>query len=124
VAEALRTFKRIHLLKKNPPDIDGYAICCLDLLSIITDERINIDDQSCFNRNTYDEAEKLIRLYKLDLSDMLQILSIKASFTNKIGMITILITDDNGLFFAAKREHITTIWLQDKHFGSKVGLTI
>jgi predicted nucleic acid-binding protein len=123
VTEALRVFKRVHLLKKNPADIEKYTTCCLDLISMITNENIQIDDQPIFDRETYDKTEQLIRAHKLDLSDMLQILSVKASFPKRIGMETILITDDEDLFCAAKSENIQSVWLRDQDAEKKLGLT-
>ncbi|MDY6894801.1 MAG: PIN domain-containing protein [Thermotogota bacterium] len=122
VAEALRVFKRVHLLKKNPPDTEAYANCCLDLISTIIDENIQIDDQPIINRENYDKAEQLILAHKLDLSDVLQILSVKASFPKRIGLETILITDDENLFCAAKTESIQSVWLQDQGAEKKLGL--
>lgn len=122
VAEALRVFKRVHLLKKSPPDTTLYANCCLDLIATLGDENIIIDDQSFLKKETYEETEKLILKHELDLSDMLQILSVKASFPQRIGMETLLITDDEDLFCAAKCEGIKSIWLRDQDVRKKLGL--
>ncbi|MBU0730253.1 MAG: type II toxin-antitoxin system VapC family toxin [Proteobacteria bacterium] len=122
VAEALRVFKRVHLVKQKPPNTKAYANCCLDLISTINDENIIIDDQSFLDRETYEETEKLILKYEIDLSDMLQILSIKSSLPQRSEIKTFLITDDEGLFCAAKCENINTIWLRDQDVYKKLEL--
>ena len=78
LVEALGVMKRKWLKKEIPQD--QYFSACYVLLSHVRERpgrRIKIDEIELTDPDTFMRAEELSRLYNLDLSDSLQIVSIK-----------------------------------------------
>lgn len=111
LAEALGVFKCKHIKGKNIKDTDAYLDSTLDLIEYIKGGTITIEEQNLFDRNIYDKIEKLVEKYKIDISDLFQLVSIQESFLSKHGISCTLITSDRNLFEAAKDEKIAATFI-------------
>ena len=90
---------------------DQYFASCYFLLAYVRDSRIHIDDIQIASLDIFSKAEKLARRYSLDLSDSLQLVSVKhgkfKSFVEESK--TVLITADRSLAVAAQKEGVR-VW--------------
>ena len=111
LAEALGVFKCKHRKGKTLNDTDAYLNESLDLIESIKGGTITIEEQNIFDRNIYDKVEKLVEKFKIDISDIFQLVSIKESFLTKNGISCTLITSDEHLFKAAKIEKIAATFI-------------
>jgi len=111
LAEALGVLKRKWL--KGQLSQDQYLGRCYILLAYMRGlpKRIHLDEIDLSSLDTFSEAEKFARQYNLDLSDALQLVSVKHGkfrcFVQESK--TILITADSGLEKAAKAEGLR-VW--------------
>jgi len=81
------------------------------LQSCVRNHRIVVDDVDLSDNNTFNKAEELVRRYNLDLSDALQIFTLKhGKFRfNSLESKSILITADGSLADAAREEGLR-VW--------------
>jgi len=104
LAEALGVLKRKMLQCELSQD--QYFDRCYFLLAYIRDNRIQVDDVQISSFETFEKAEEIARRYKLDLSDSLQLVSVKHgrfhSFVKESK--TVFITADRALVSAARAE--------------------
>jgi predicted nucleic acid-binding protein len=109
LAEALGVLKR-KMLRGEIPE-DHYFAKCYFLLAYVQDSRIHIDDIELSSFDTYFKAEELARRHQLDLSDSLQLVSVKhgkfKSFVQESK--TVFITADRALATAARKEGLR-VW--------------
>jgi predicted nucleic acid-binding protein len=109
LAEALGVLKR-KMLHGDIPE-DQYFASCYFLLAYVRDNRIHIDDVQIASLDIFSKAEKIARRYRLDLSDSLQLVSVKhgkfKSFVEESK--TVLITADRSLAVAARKEGVR-VW--------------
>lgn len=109
LAEALGVLKR--KLLKGDISKDQYFPLCYFLLGRVRSGRITLDDVELTDINVFNKAEQLGRIYNLDLSDALLIVSVKhGKFGRYSGNSkTILITADRDLQAAAQKEGLK-VW--------------
>jgi len=108
LVEALSVFKREWCRKKTKQDI--YLFNCNYLFSYIRDQIINVDELSLNEHDTYFKTEELAKKYNLDISDALQIFTVKHRFKEMVNESkTIFITADKQLAKAAKAEGLR-VW--------------
>jgi predicted nucleic acid-binding protein len=107
-AEALGVLKRKAANKQITRD--GYFNACSDLISFLDDEYIQLDDTLKIGLVTFNEAENVARQYGLDLSDALQIITVKDRFKHWAHESkTVLVTADRALADAGTKEGLR-IW--------------
>jgi predicted nucleic acid-binding protein len=109
LAEALGVLKR-KMLRAEILE-DQYFESCYFLLAYVRDSRLHIDDIQIASLDVFSKAEKLARQHQLDLSDSLQLVSVKhgkfSSFVQESK--TVLITADRSLAAAARKEGVR-VW--------------
>lgn len=115
--EALSVLKR----KMNKEEItrDQYFRACYMLISHLETKRIRIDDKAVIdNVHTFMSAQKFAKDHDLDLSDALQLLSVKHGTFSKLEKEskTVLVTSDGALAKAAEVEGLR-VWNPEKQSG-------
>ncbi|MBU2984032.1 type II toxin-antitoxin system VapC family toxin [Saccharophagus degradans] len=89
---------------------EQYLECCFKLLSWYRLANEHVADLELFDPVVLDKVQSLVGLYSLDVSDALQLLTVKAgdfSFFVEESE-TLFVTADKGLALAAKKENIKT----------------
>lgn len=110
VAESLGILK-CRLFKKK--EYEKYLDTTLDLVAAITNSTLRIDEQSLFNRELFDKAQKIIETNKkVDLADVFQIISIEESFYKQQGMPCVLVTADKELYNLAIERGLESILIK------------
>jgi predicted nucleic acid-binding protein len=110
LAEALGALKRKWL--KGELSDEQYFKCCYLLLAYLrSPPRIHLDEIHLSSLDTFSKAEEIARRHKLDLSDSLQLVSVKCGKFSRLvhQSKTVLITADCALASAAKAEGLR-IW--------------
>jgi len=109
LAEALGVLKR-KLLRGEIPE-DHYFAKCYFLLAYVRDSRLHIDDIELATFDIFFKAQELAKRYHLDLSDSLQLVSVKhGKFKSLVQESkTVLITADRALADAARKEGLR-VW--------------
>jgi predicted nucleic acid-binding protein len=113
-AETLAVFKRKWMDEEIPER--QYHFCCYLLVAYCSHPaRIHLEETGIENRATFHNALQIAGKYKLDLSDALQLLTVKdGKFRYLVGESkTVLITADGGLEEAAKAEGLR-VWNCEK----------
>ena len=108
-AEALGALKgKVH---RNELPRHSYFNACYLLMSYLRNGRFHLDDTLKISSETFMEGEKLARKYEVDLSDALQIVTVRdGQFKNLARESkTVLATADAGLVKAAKAEDLR-VW--------------
>jgi uncharacterized protein len=110
LAEALGVFKRKRL-RDELSEKQYLATCYLLLGYLRSPPRIRVDEIELSSVDTFAEAEEIARRHKLDLSDSLQLVSVKHGRSSSCvpGFKTVLITADRALASAAKAEGLR-VW--------------
>ena len=110
LAEAFGVFKRKRLLGELSEE-QYFTTCYLLLGYLRSPPRIHVDEIELSSLDTFAKAEEIARRHKLDLSDSLQLASVKhGRFSSCVpGFKTVLITADRALASAAKRERLC-VW--------------
>lgn len=105
--ESFSVLKR-KLCKKNQNE---YLRCCRLLFAYKNERRIDIIEYPLENLNDYRKLERLTEKHGIDISDSLQLLSIKETVLKnfKEESETTLITADEGLAKAAEKEGVKVI---------------
>jgi predicted nucleic acid-binding protein len=90
---------------------EEYRIYCRRLFAYIKERRIKIKEYPLENLHEFEKLEHLTEKYNIDISDGLQLLSIKETILSKFvgGSETTLITADENLAKAAKEEGIKVL---------------
>jgi predicted nucleic acid-binding protein len=109
LAESLGVLKRKML--KCDLSRDEYFAACSTLLARVRSTRIDLDGVEMTDVGIFTKAEALARVHDLDLSDALQIISVKQGKFHKFSgpSQTVLITADKGLEKAAAEEGLK-VW--------------
>jgi predicted nucleic acid-binding protein len=95
---------------------EQYFFACYMLIAYLRGKRIRIDDEAEIDRvETFIRAEKLAKKHDLDLSDALQLLTVKHGKFSKFAKEskTVLVTSDKALAKAAKIEGLR-VWNCEK----------
>jgi predicted nucleic acid-binding protein len=95
---------------------DQYFLACYMLISHLELKRIRIDEETEIDSTeTFIHAQKFAREHDLDLSDALQLLSVKHGKFCKLAVEskTVLVTSDKALAEAAKAEGLQ-VWNPEK----------
>jgi len=95
---------------------DQYFLACYMLISHFELKRIRIDEETEIDSTeTFIHAQKFAREHDLDLSDALQLLSVKDGKFCKLAVEskTVLVTSDKALAEAAKAEGLQ-VWNPEK----------
>jgi predicted nucleic acid-binding protein len=89
----------------------GYANRCYLLTNWIRTQRVKIDEVPLTASSVFEEVESLARQYGIDVSDALQIVTIRnGKYSNLVGESkSVLITADRGLTKAARNEGLM-VW--------------
>ncbi len=114
LAEALGVLKR--KMRKGELSEKNYFDSCWGLLGYLrSPAKIRVDEIELSSLDTFAKAEEIARRYKLDLSDSLQLVSVKhgkySSWYQESK--TVLITADGGLASAARTEGLR-VWNCEK----------
>jgi uncharacterized protein len=110
LAEALGVFKRKRL--RDEISEKQYLTTCYLLLGYLRNPpRIRVDEIELSSVDTFTKAEEIARRHKLDLSDSLQLVSVKHGRSSSCvpGFKTVFITADRALASAAKGEGLR-VW--------------
>ena len=109
LAEALGVLKRKWL--KGDLTQHQYFGCCYLLLNYLGSSRIHLDDTDLGSWDTFSKAEEIARRHTLDLSDSLQLVTVKhGNFRYLVQESkTVLVTADRDLALAAKQEGLR-VW--------------
>lgn len=114
--EALGVLKRFWLngkKRKNGKKISqkDYFLKAHMLLAEVRTKRIKLDEIDISSSETFRRTEEMAKKHDLDLSDSLQLVSVKfGKFSRSVGKSkTLLITADDGLEQAAKNERLL-VW--------------
>ena len=85
---------------------EGYFDACYLLIAYLRDGRFHLDETLKISPETFMEAEKLAKKYEVDLSDALQLITVRdGQFKNWArASKTVLATADRGLLKAAEAE--------------------
>lgn len=108
-AEALGVLKAKHLRKEITPK--GYLNRSYLFTVWLRERRVILDEVSFNDPNIFEEAERIVKKYGLDLSDALQLVTLKKGRFSNLGgeSRSLLITADNGLAGAARGEGLM-VW--------------
>jgi len=111
--ESLSVLKREW--RKKRTSADKYMTCCRLLFAYTKEHRLKIKEYPLEDLSDFGKLEHLTEKYNIDISDALQLLSIKeTSLSNLAGESEItLITADKNLAKAAKEEDIKTLDLSE-----------
>ena len=87
---------------------EGYFDACYLLIGYLRDGRFHLDETLKISPETFIEAENLAKKYDVDLSDALQIVTVRdGQFKNWARESkTVLATADGGLVKAAEKENL------------------
>jgi predicted nucleic acid-binding protein len=109
VTEALSAFKSKFLRKRIPKA--RYIKYVKEFIRIVIGANLQIDEVSILSPDVWSEADRLIRTYKIDFLDCLQIVTILRGRFRHSGpeSKSILITADHGLARAARKEGVR-VW--------------
>lgn len=108
-AEALGVLKVKHFYRKEISE-DDYLTACDYLFGWAGDEtELELEDVETKDRLVFTEAERLVKKYKIDVSDAFQIVSVKRNPLRRYGNDLMLITGDGDLAKAACQEGIQ-VW--------------
>jgi predicted nucleic acid-binding protein len=110
LAEALGVFKRKGL--RDEISEKQYLTTCYLLLGYLrSPPRIHVDEIELSSLDIFAKAEEIARRHQLDLSDSLQLVSVKHGRSSSCvpGFQTVLITADHALASAAKAEGLR-VW--------------
>ncbi len=104
--ESLSALKRKWIKKEISKN--KYRDCCRLLFAYIKERRIEIKEYPLENLHDFEKLELLTEKYSIDISDGLQLLSIKETILSKFAgeSETTLITADENLAKAAKEESV------------------
>ena len=110
LAEALGVFKRKRL-REEISEKQYLTRCHLLLGYLRSPPRIHVDEIELSSVDTFTKAEEIARRHKLDLSDSLQLVSVKHGRSSSCvpGFKTVFITADRALASAAKAEGLR-VW--------------
>jgi predicted nucleic acid-binding protein len=108
-AEALGVLKVKHFYRKEISE-EEYLTACDYLFAWAGGETVlELEDVETKDRLVFTEAERLVKRYKIDVSDAFQIVSVKKNPLMRYGNDLMLITGDRDLAKAARQEGIE-VW--------------
>jgi len=110
-AEVLGVLKRKYISKKENLAKEEYLAASGELVAHIRNGSISIEEVDITKLEIFNEVEKMVGNYSLDLADAFQIVALKKGFPSSLtgDSKTILITADRGLAEAAEREGLR-VW--------------
>ena len=85
---------------------EEYLAACEELFAHVRNNTLEIEDTPIFSRTLYDEVEKLAQKHSLDISDALQLLTLRSGTYSRLegSARASLVTADRKLANAAKAE--------------------
>ena len=88
---------------------EEYLAACEELFAHVRNETLEIEDSPIFSRASYDEIERLAQKHSIDISDALQLLTLRSGTYSKLEGTAraSLVTADRKLANAAKAEGMT-----------------
>jgi len=110
-AEVLGVLKRKYLSNKEGLTKEEYLAASDDMVSRIRNDNITIEEVDITQPAIFNEVEKIVEKYSIDLADAFQIVTLKRGFPSSLteDSETILITADKGLARAAQSEGLR-VW--------------
>jgi len=110
-AEVLGVLKRKYLSNKEDLTKEEYLVASEDMVSHIRNGSISIEEVDITQFVIFNEVEKIVEKYSIDLADAFQIVTLKRGFPSSLteDAKTILITADEGLAGAAQSEGLR-VW--------------
>ena len=110
-AEVLGVLKRKYLSKKEDLTKEEYLAASEDMVAHIRGGTISIEEVDITQLAIFNEVEKIVEKYPIDLADAFQIVTLKRGFPSSLteDSKTILITADGGLAEAALSEGLR-VW--------------
>jgi len=110
--EALGVLKTKWVNKKRPDHIseEQYLAACEDLCAIVEDGNIQLEEIPFSDRATFNESEKLVSTYKIDLSDAFQLVTLKRGMFARLNVgDPVLISEDGPFLRAAQQEGLKAV---------------
>ena len=115
--EALGVLKTKWVKKSRPDNIteEQYLAACEELCAYIGDEKIQVEENIFYNRESFTASERLTKKYGIDLSDSFQLVSLQKGMMAqlKTTILPELVSEDSGLAKAAKSEGLTVLSISD-----------
>ncbi len=122
--EALSVLKTKWVSKNRPDNIskEQYLAGCEDLCAMVEDQSIQVDEISISNRRTFEESQQLVSKHGIDLSDALQLVTLKRGMFARLDAGSpILITEDVAIIEAARKENLRAARVNEcEHVGARV----
>ncbi|MCF6226287.1 MAG: type II toxin-antitoxin system VapC family toxin [Xanthomonadales bacterium] len=109
--EVLGVFKRKFISNKEDFTKEQYLFASEGLVAYIRNGSISIEEVDITKLEVFNEVEKIVEKYSIDLADAFQIVALKNGFPSSLSgdSKTILITADGELAEAAKSEGLR-VW--------------
>ena len=109
--EVLGVLKRKYISKKEDLTKDQYLFASENLIDYMRNKKISVEEVDITEYEVFNEVEKIVNKYSIDIADAFQIVTLKRGFPTALGgdSETILITADAGLADAAKSEGLR-VW--------------
>ncbi|WP_306537111.1 hypothetical protein [Geobacter sp.] len=107
--EALGVLKCKWANQKRPDHISSeqYFSACQDLCAMVEDGIIQLDEIPLADRATFNEAERIAASHKIDLSDALQLITLKRGMFARLDAgEPILVSEDGKLLKAAREQKL------------------
>ena len=110
-AEMLGVLKKKLLRKTDDLTKEDYIAISDELMGLFRNEKISIEEVDITEFEIFNEVEKIVKKYSIDVSDAFQIVTLKTGFPATLarGSQTTLITGDRGLAAAARNEGLK-VW--------------
>ncbi len=109
-AEALGVLKVMHFYRHQITE-EQYLSASEELVAHLRNGSISIEEVDITQISTFNEVEKISKLYSIDLADAFQVITMKKGFPSSLecDSKTIFITGDSDLAKAAKNEGLR-VW--------------
>ncbi len=89
---------------------EQYLAACEDLCAMVEDRNIELEEISFYDRSTFNESEKLVSTYKIDLSDAFQLVTLKRGMFAQLKVQDpMLISEDGPILKAAQKEGLKVV---------------
>lgn len=118
--EALSVLKSKWINRNRPDSIseETYLAACQDLCASVEDQNIQLEEILIADRKTFDESERLVQAHKIDMSDALQLVTLKRGMFSRLDAGNpVLITEDKGILEAARKEKLRAGSIRDVVHG-------
>lgn len=114
--EALGVLKGKWLNTKRPDHIsdEQYFAACQELCAMVEDGNIKLDEIPLANRATFNESETIATIHKIDLSDALQLVTLKRGMFARLNAgEAILVSEDGNLLIAAEKQNLKAVNIEN-----------